>query len=292
MYIIFQIDGGIGKCVAATAVCKALGKKYPDRKLIVVSGYPEVFLGNPSVYKALTHNSVFYFYQDYIEGKDSLFLLHNPYKEKNYIYETKHLIQVWCEMFGVEYDGEQPEIFLTQREIEFYQKNLRSDKPAMFLQTNGGIQSDLKYSWARDIPNSLGRDIVKEFSAEYNIFHVRRDDQLPLDGTIHIKAGFREIAAYVMLSKKRILMDSFLQHTCAALNLPSTVLWIANNPDVLGYKINNNIVCNPFTKYPDLRSSYLSKFNISGDPIEFPFDNETQIFNSQDVIQSIKEFNG
>jgi hypothetical protein len=260
--------------------------------LVVISGYPEVFIGNPIVYKSLPHNGIFYFYQDFIEGKDSLILLHNPYKEKDYVYETKHLIQVWCEMVGVEYAGEQPEIFLTQREIEFYQKNLRRDKPALFLQTNGGSPSDIKYSWARDIPNTLAREIVKEFSGSYNIFHVRRDDQIALDGTIHLKGGFREIAAYLMLSEKRIMMDSFLQHTCAALNLPSNVLWIANSPDSVGYSLHNNIRCNKFTKTPDLRLSFISKFNIAGDPIEFPFENESQIFNTEDVIKSIKEFNG
>ena len=32
MKIIFQIDGGIGKSIAATAVCKAIKKQYPKSK--------------------------------------------------------------------------------------------------------------------------------------------------------------------------------------------------------------------------------------------------------------------
>jgi hypothetical protein len=47
MNIIFQISGGIGKCVMATAVCEAIKKQYPDSRLIVVSGYADVFLNNP-----------------------------------------------------------------------------------------------------------------------------------------------------------------------------------------------------------------------------------------------------
>ena len=39
MKIIFQIDGGIGKSIAATAVCKAIKKQYPTDKLIVITGY-------------------------------------------------------------------------------------------------------------------------------------------------------------------------------------------------------------------------------------------------------------
>ena len=290
MNIIFQIDGGIGKCVAATAVCKAIYRKYPNEKLIVVSGYPEVFISNPYVYKTLSFGNSPYFYQDYVENKDSILFLHNPYKETNYIHETKHLIQVWCEMYGIEYNNEQPELFLTQREIETYQRNFKTEKPALFLQTNGGGQTEQKYSWARDIPTQLAKEIVKEFSNDYTICHVRRDDQIQLDNTIHIKGGFREIAAALLLSKKRILMDSFLQHTCAALNLPSNVLWIANNPKVLGYDIHNNIMPNIFTRVSDLRNSFISKFNIIGDPIEFPYVSESQIFNTTSVIESIKSF--
>ena len=44
MNIIFQIDGGIGKSIAATAVCKAIKAQYPNDKLIVISGckYPVI----------------------------------------------------------------------------------------------------------------------------------------------------------------------------------------------------------------------------------------------------------
>ena len=49
MNIIFQISGGIGKSILATAVCKAIRKKYPNDKLIVVTGYPDVFTNSKKV---------------------------------------------------------------------------------------------------------------------------------------------------------------------------------------------------------------------------------------------------
>jgi hypothetical protein len=70
MNIIFQINGGIGKCVAATAVCEAIKKKYPNDKLIVVSGYADVFLNNPHVDRAYNYGGMSYFYEEYIEDKD------------------------------------------------------------------------------------------------------------------------------------------------------------------------------------------------------------------------------
>ena len=43
-YIVWHIEGGLGKNVAATALLPSLAKKYKDRKIIIVASYPEVFL--------------------------------------------------------------------------------------------------------------------------------------------------------------------------------------------------------------------------------------------------------
>ena len=66
MKIIFQIDGGIGKSVAATAVCRAIKKAYPNDELIVVTAHPEVFLANPCVKTVYGRNDMSYFYVNII----------------------------------------------------------------------------------------------------------------------------------------------------------------------------------------------------------------------------------
>jgi hypothetical protein len=43
-YSIFHIEGGLGKHVAATAVARAIKKNHPERDLIVVCAYPEIFI--------------------------------------------------------------------------------------------------------------------------------------------------------------------------------------------------------------------------------------------------------
>ena len=85
MNIIFQINGGIGKCVMGTAICEILKKKYPESKLIVVSGYPDVFLNNPFVDRAYAFGEHKYFYSDYIENGDFKIFAHDPYLD------TEHL---------------------------------------------------------------------------------------------------------------------------------------------------------------------------------------------------------
>lgn len=286
---ILQINGGIGKCVAATAVCKAIKENNPDSKLIVVSGYPEVFLNNSNVDKSLQYGAITYFFNDYIKDKDFKVMAHDPYLESDYISRKKHLIEVWCEMNGIPYGGEQPQIFLNQRELDFFQKKYSSDKPIMVLQTNGGANKDLKYSFARDLPSSVVLKVIEHFVPKYNIVHIRRDDQIGYQGTTPIHAGFREIAALTLLSEKRLLIDSFLQHTTAALGLPSTVCWITNSPKNLGYKIHDNILANPFTNKPELRHAMYEEFDISGNPEQFPYNNEDEIFNVDAIIESLED---
>jgi hypothetical protein len=286
--LILQIDGGIGKCVMATALCSAIKKQYPQEPLIVISGYPEVFLNNPNITKSLQFGNITYLHSDFIEGKDIKLMLHNPYLESDYVAEKKHLIEIWCNMFGIKYNGELPEMFLNQRELDFYQKKYQSDKPILLMQTNGGGDKNLKYSFARDLPSSVVIKVIEHFSNTHNIVHIRREDQLGYQGTTPIHAGFREILALTLLSDKRLLIDSFLQHSCVALNLKSTVCWITNNPKVLGYEFHNNVLANPFTRTPELRHSTFSKFNIGGDPLEFPYNNEDEIFDVDKIIASLQ----
>lgn len=289
--IIFQVSGGIGKVVASTAVCAAINKQYPNHELIVVSGYPDVFLGNEKVSRAYAFGMTPYFYSQHIEDKDPIIFAHDPYMESAFLNQQDHLIKIWCEMFNIKYNGEKPELFLTDREIQFNKNRFQSPKPLMLIQTNGGAENQAnKYSWVRDIPAQTVVKVIDHFKNDYNIVHVRRPDQPEYQDTITVSDSFRSVAVLISLSKKRLFIDSFAQHTAAALEIPSTVLWIGNKPEVFGYKIHNNIVANPFTKSPELRNSYLQKFDISGsDALQFPYRNESEIFDLEKIIESLED---
>ena len=289
MDIIFQINGGIGKCVMATAVCEAIKKKYPDSKLIVVSGYADVFLNNPHVYRSYQYGGISYFYSEYIDGKDYKIFAHDPYVQTEYVEQKEHLIKTWCEMYDVPYNGEQPKIYLTGREVKFFENKFTSDRPILLLQTNGGAQTEHKYSWARDIPSSVAIKVIDHFKLEYNVVHIRRDDQNQFEGTFGVSDSFRALCVLVSMSSKRLLIDSFAQHVAASMSLPSTVCWVANSPKVFGYTMHNNILANPFTTKPELRNSYFGKFNISGDLLEFPYNHEDEIFDVDKIIKSIEQ---
>jgi hypothetical protein len=286
--IVFNINGGIGKCVAATAVCAAIKKQYPEYELIVVSGYPDVFINNPNVKKSFAFGQTSYFYQDYIRDKDVKIFFHDPYLTTDYVKKNKHLIQIWCELYGVKYNGEIPEIFITEREVDYFHKQVNVQKPILLMQTNGGGDMNKKYSWARDLPVSVVMPIIDHFKQEYDIIHVRREDQQEYPSTIRLTASFRQVVATSMLSTKRLVMDSFLQHALAAINLPAVACWVVNSPKVFGYDLHTHIVANPFTREPELRNAYIEQFNIGGDELEFPYNHEREIFSVDQIIKALE----
>jgi hypothetical protein len=93
--------------------------------------------------------------------------------------------------------------------------------------------------------------------------------------------------AVALLSQKRLVIDSFMQHALAAFRLPAVACWVVNKPKVFGYDLHTHIFANDFTTKPELRNSFLSKFNIAGDELEFPYNNETEIFNADDIIAAL-----
>jgi hypothetical protein len=288
--IIFNIEGGIGKSIMATAVCEAIKKQHPKDRLIVLTSYPEVFLCNPNVDKCLNHNQLSYFYKEYIEDGDFKAYFHNPYLETNFIQRKEHLIETWCNMFGIKYEQEQPRIYLTKREQDFYAKQFNSDKPIFVMQTNGGaINQEIKYSWSRDIPYHVAQAVVEEFKNEYNILHIRRKDQMGLENTIPVEADFRSLFGLINISQKRLFIDSFGQHTAKALGLDSVVCWVGNTPLQFGYENNINIVAKEETKKPELKNSFLTKYNIVGDLLEFPYNNESEIFDVEEIIHALRK---
>lgn len=290
MNIIFTINGGIGKSVAATAVTKAIKKKHPNSKLIVLTGYPEVFSNSKDVDMAFAFGQEAYFYSKYIENQEDVLIMANePYNVTDHILQKEHLIETWCKMYDIPYNGEQPEIVINERERTFFKQKYQSDRPILLLQTNGGAAGqELKYSWARDIPRNIVEEVIRAFSSQYNIIHCRREDQPGYDGTFVVTDSFKGISVLCEMSEKRFFMDSFLQHTAAAINKPSTVCWIVNKPEVFGYEIHDNIISNEFTAKPDLKASVFNKFNIIGMPEEFPYNDEKEIFNAEQIIESIK----
>ena len=196
MNIIIPIAGGIGKCIAGTAFVKAVKKQYPESKIIVSSPYPSVFKHHPDISETILidaeRNSIF---SKYCKDQEFKVFIMDPFLHNEFITETNHIIPIWCKANDIEYNGEEPEIFLTDNEKEYYSNFFMFDnlnKPIFAMQVSGGnLAPNIQpgYNWARDLPQETVVKIIEEYRDYYTIINIKREDQQGYNDTIECNSN-------------------------------------------------------------------------------------------------------
>ena len=291
-YSIFHLEGGLGKHVAATAVAKAIKSNHPDRELIVVCAWPELFLNLSFVDRVYRVGNTPYFYKDYIQDQDSIIFKHEAYFTTDHIHKRKSLIQNWIELYGMSYNEEAPELRFNYRQEQFGFNKWNRNAPVLVIQTNGGpLQGQpYPYTWTRDMPAHISRSLVEMFKDRYHIIQICREESQAIPGVAEAHWGQMsnmELFYLMKMSNARILIDSSLQHAAAALKMKSTVLWVGTSPKVFGYELHHNLVADlgEEAKLPD---SYLFDYSFNGVLHECPMIDTTQMFDLQQIAASIQ----
>ena len=183
---------------------------------------------------------------------------------------------------------EGPKLYFSPLELESIRNKMTQDvqKPIFLLHTNGGGPNGRSYSWYRDIPVQNTIDVVNYFKNDFHIYQIGYKNQQLIEGCHRLNLETREILAAPIFSRKRLLIDSFSQHSARAFQKKSVVCWIGNKPEVLGYKMHDNIKPNIEPVYDTLHSSYLEDGDIGGNPIQFPYD-RLKIFDSEEIINKL-----
>ena len=88
--LLLHITGGLGKCIMATAVIRSYKKANPISKIVVVSGYPEVFINNPDIYRNLPFNTP-YLWQDFYGKPGWIVQAQDPYLTDAWIKNRKEI---------------------------------------------------------------------------------------------------------------------------------------------------------------------------------------------------------
>lgn len=295
-YLVFHVEGGLGKNIGATSVLPALKSKYKDRKLVVMASWPEVFLNNPHVHRVYRLGATPYFWDEYVKNSDTLFMRREPYFESGHITQKDNLIKTWHKMYDLEYkEGIRPEIHMNMMQAA-YSQMWRREKPVMVLHTSGGPIADGQpvYAWTRDIPQPLANEIVNRFGSQYHIIQICKDQsqaiQHPSVESVFKSLSNYELFSLLLVSAKRVLIDSCLQHAAAAFNLPSTVLWIGTKPNIFGYDIHNNITANTPSGNTKLPDSVYFDFQLGGLYHECPYKDVNEIFDTKKVLDEIEKF--
>jgi hypothetical protein len=290
-YSVFHIEGGLGKNVASTAIARLIKEKHPDRRLIVVASWPEVYLQNPHVDRVYRVGHTPYFYDDYILDKDVLIFRHEPYFQTSHITKKTQLIETWATLYGLPYSKDAlPELYMNMMQEMIAGEWVRP-KPILVLHTNGGPydQQKFNYSWTRDMPGIVAQKIVEKYSKDYHIIQVCRLPEQGIEGVevVHQPMTNMELFSLLRVSHKRVLIDSSLQHAAAAFRLPSTVLWVGTSPKVFGYNMHANIMANVPEKTVKLIDSYLFDYQFDGLLHECPFADMNSMFDMNKVFQAI-----
>jgi len=257
------VEGGIGKNISATAVVRALKKAYPEKRIVVMAGCPEVFFYNPNVYRTFNFGNPLYFYDDYVNDETAI-LKTEPYLNHDYINKEKHLVEAWCEQLEVECDGIEPDLFFLDSELEmakFYVEKTQENakKEMILLQWIGGkvpedksnekLKMSLMAMFRRSLPMAEIEKLVSYLKDKYVIGNVGHNNFPELKNTNLVFFPIRSTLALLPYVKTFIGIDSFLQHAAAAkqINKKGIVLWGGTTPKCLGYSTHINItkeVCN------------------------------------------------
>ena len=294
-YSIFHVQGGLGKHIAATAVAKCIKNNHPNRKLIVVCVYTDIFINLPFVDRVYQLGNTSYFYQTYVENKDSILFHQEPYFTTDHIHKRLPLIQNWCKMYNLEFNGETPELIFNPLQKKISKDVwIKNKKPVMVLHTNGGLISPeaRPYLWARDMPFDIAQQIVDKYHKKYTIYQCTKNrseklvNAIPIQFDDKMQLSILEYLSILIHSEKRVLIDSCLQHAAAALELPSVVLWNGTSPKVFGYDIHINIET---TKPQDFKlpGSYLFDFDFNGVEHEYPFSENDKLFDIERIFEAI-----
>jgi len=296
-FVIFHVEGGLGKNVASTAIIKNIKKKYPDRKLIVMASFPEIFLNNPHIYRVYRIGISPYFWLDYVNNKDTIIFRREPYFESQHMTLQTSLVQTWHKMYDLPFNEKEdlPEMYMNMLQSSFA-NNYKRQKPVMVIQTHGGPIGDNQphYAWTRDMPPNVMEAIVNNFTNQYHIIQICKQESQAIKHQgvepIFRQLSNHELFSILQVSAKRVLIDSCMQHAAAALRLPSVVLWIGTKPETFGYSLHKNLKANDPPGSTKLVDSMYFDYQLSGIVHECPYNSVDEMFNVQNVMQEIAKF--
>jgi hypothetical protein len=294
---ILTIQGGLGKHLYLTAAVQVLNNNYPDRDVICVVAWPELFASLPGVKRVYPLGGTQYFYDTYIEDKDPLIFAQEVYFHTDHILQRSPLIETWCKVYGLKYNGEKPYVKINAEQKkairDFYQPKFEG-KPFLLIHTAGGLYtSERAYSWARDMPIEVATKVAQHFKKTHFIMQVCRPaaPKIEVDGVFvrSEQLSNTELIGLLELTDKRLLIDSSLQHGAACFGLRSTVLWNATSPAIFGHSLHDNILAKEKPK-KEMPGAYLFRYQFDNNPEEMPYEEEDlkDLYNIDQIIASLE----
>ncbi len=286
-----MVAGGVGKNILATAVVRAINKKYPSHNIIVLTPYGFVWKNNPRVSQILNPEEEPDLYGKYIKDHDTIIMFQEPYMSDDFFNRRKHLTEIWCQLCSVSSDRFEPELYYPKKELEEIKKKIGiSSSPIFMIQTSGGHESQ-KYpiSWTRDLPLNIAEQVVEKMNQKgYRTVHIRRENQYALPNTLHLDLTTREMIGSVCFADKLLLIDSVAMHAAAAFGKKAVVTWVGNPSTIFGYGMHKNIYTKVPMSFRHFPNAFLDKYDITGNITECPFDTN-DLFDADELVNLLDQ---
>lgn len=241
-YLLFEVNGDPSKDLAGTAVVANLAIKHPDRKILVTTFFPDLWLHHPSVYRVYKLGATQYFFDDYVDGKDTLVFRLDPFLTEDFIYRRKHLIEIWSELCGAPYEIKKPLIHFTAREFEATEKMTKRDKPLFFFETRALLNTPLFDIWKfqphiNSLPFPTVMAIVTAMQKEdFHPIHLKRPDEPVLKGVEWLNLPIRQLVCAIRLGEENLFLNSFAAQAAAALGVAAAIVSSADDWKSWGYE--------------------------------------------------------
>ena len=286
---LLHINGGLGKVIMATAVIRSYKLAHPEDQIVIVSGYPEVFINNPDVHRNFNFNTP-YLWQDYYSKPETKIYAHDPYFNPQWIKNKKiHLIDVWCGELGIPSVQKTPLLYFSSAEVDDLQAMVKTDKPLIVVQSTGGSKPELR-SWTRNPPQNELEEYLLNFKDSHYVLHLALP-QTPKLVNCHQRIetlNRRQAMCLIHYAAGFIGIDSFGQHARAANTNsgPTTIFFpLAESVQKLSYEKTNWLNLIPTEEVQQMIESHqdyfatVFKFNIEDASENCPVPAGTKWFN-------------
>jgi hypothetical protein len=246
----YIIEGGIGKCTAFTALIPKLKEK-AGQAIQVYTPYLDCFAFNQDVEMAYEHSIALH--DPRITASDNV-LYCEPYKS-NFIFGKQHIIESYCELFGIEYDPSmKPKIYtehLKDRAAEFLKAKEITGK-YMLVQFSGGQtpvgwtpnNQYVSHDPNRNYPMYMAQQVIHKLREAYpdvSIIDATLPNEPSYEGSIKFEEHWAVIHELLKGAEGFISIDSCLNHFSPSAEKAGVVLWGSTRWTQFGYTQNANL---------------------------------------------------
>jgi len=243
----YIVEGGIGKCVAFSALLPELRKK---SEVQIYTPYIDCFANNPNVKMAF--ESTLPLQDPRIMASNNIFYC-EPYKS-NFQFGKQHIIESYCEHHGVKYNSSMRPKLYTDHHKESVDKWLKDNEIEKYIlvQFSGG---QAKWNYGDNVqyqninPNRnyqpfLAQQVINMLREEYKdttIINCVLPNEPHYQGTIRCDLHFAQIHEMLKGAEGFVSIDSCLQHFSASTEKHGVVIWGSTRWTQFGYSHNKNL---------------------------------------------------